>query len=56
MSWSSISLPKQLIATGNLYTLSHVGGSPFLNVTVTSGDPAYAGMDSAIPLHLARVV
>jgi hypothetical protein len=41
MSWSSFTLPKQIVSSQNLYSLSHISGSPFLNVSLMAGDPPY---------------
>jgi hypothetical protein len=41
LRWSSYSVPKQIIAKDNLYTTTHISGSPFMNITIGAGAPAY---------------
>jgi hypothetical protein len=41
LRWSSPSVPKQIIASANLYVMTHIRGSPFMNVTIGGGDPPY---------------
>ncbi len=41
LRWSSFSVPKQIIAKDNLYVLTHIHNSPFMNVTIGAGNPPY---------------
>ncbi len=47
LRWSSFSVPKQIIASGNLYVLSHIHNSPFMNVTIGAGNPPYFNVRQA---------
>jgi hypothetical protein len=41
LRWSSNSTPKAIIPMANLYVLTHISGSPFMNVQIGAGDPGY---------------